>query len=146
MRALSGDRLLELPVRLRGVQLGRPVELLLDRETLRAVGFDVLCKDDIHRFLPFPTATLGDDGLVVRSPLVLLEEDELNFYRARALALTSLRGLSVERKGRHLGTLRDVVVAASGDLVDVLVELAGRTDRIPFDASLVFTPKSRTAA
>ena len=146
MRALSGDRLLQLSVRLRGVQLGRPVELLLDRETLRAVGFDVLCRDDIHRFLPFPTATLGDDGILVRSPLVLLEEDELDFYRARALALTSLRGRSVERSGRRLGTLRDVVVKADGEIVDVLVESDGRTDRIPFDSSLVFAPKSRTAA
>jgi hypothetical protein len=146
MRALSGDRLLELPVRLRGVQLGRPVELLLDRETLRAVGFDVLCRDDIHRFLPFPTATLSDDAILIRSPLVLLEEDELDFYRSRALALTALHGRSVERNRRRLGTLRDVVIAASGDLVDVIVETDGRTERIPFDLSVKLAPKSRTAA
>ena len=35
MRELTGDELLALPVRLHGVQLGRPVDLLLDRDTLR---------------------------------------------------------------------------------------------------------------
>jgi hypothetical protein len=146
MRALSGDRLLQLAVRLRGVQLGRPVELLLDRETLRAVGFDVLCRDDIHRFLPFPTATIGEDGILVRSPLVLLEEDELDFYRARALALSALRGCSVKRNGRALGVLQDIVVGSNGDVVEVIIGRDGRTDRIPFDLSLEFAPKSRTAA
>jgi hypothetical protein len=146
MRALSGDRLLQLAVRLRGVQLGRPVELLLDRETLRAVGFDVLCRDDIHRFLPFPTATIGEDGILVRSPLVLLEEDELDFYRARALALSALRGCSVKRNGQALGVLQDIVVGSNGDVVEVIIGRDGRTDRIPFDLSLEFAPKSRTAA
>ena len=65
MRELSGDGLLARPVRLHGIDLGRPVDLLLDREALRAVGLDVLCGDGVHRFLPLPTAAIGDEALTV---------------------------------------------------------------------------------
>ena len=146
MRALSAEHLLGLPVRLHGVKLGRPVELLLDRESLRAVGLDVLCRDEVHRFLPFPTATVREEGIVIPSPLFLLEEEELDFYRSRTVALSTLRGRAVNWKGRTLGTLRDVAVATSGDLVDVIVEASGKIARIPFDATLKFAPESRTAA
>ncbi len=146
MRALSAEHLLGLPVRLHGVQLGRPVELLLDRETLRAVGLDVLCRDEAHRFLPFPTATVREEGIVIPSPLFLLEEEELDFYRSRTVALSELRGRAVNWNGRTLGTMRDVVVATSGDLVDVVVETNGEIARIPFDTALEFAPESRSAA
>jgi hypothetical protein len=146
MRAISGDQLLGLRLRLRGVQLGRPVELLLDRETLRAIGFDILCRDGEHRFLPFPAARVGDEDLEIPSPLMLLEEDELDFYRSRALALSALRERSVTWNGRALGTLRDIVVTANGDVVDVVVDTGAELARIPFDASLELTPESRSAA
>jgi hypothetical protein len=146
MRAFSGDELLGLPVRLHGVQLARPTDLLLDREALRAVGLDVLCGDEVHRFLPMPTATVSDSEISIPSPLVLLEEDELAFYRSRALALSSLRGRPVERDGRKLGSLRDVVVGADRVLVAVVVESDGETKRVPFDDKLRFDPKARTAA
>ena len=51
MREITGDELLALPVRLHGIQLGRPVDLLLDRDAQRIVGLDVLCGDEVHRFL-----------------------------------------------------------------------------------------------
>ena len=89
---VSGAELLALPVRLHGIQLGRPVDLLLDRDTLRAVGLDVLCGDEVHRFLPLPTASVSDDEIAILSPLVLLEEDELHFYRSKTFALSALRG------------------------------------------------------
>jgi hypothetical protein len=146
MGTFSGDELLGLPLRLHGVQLGCPTDLFLDRETLRAVGFDVVCGDEEHRFLPLATATVGDAELSIPSALVLLEEDELAFYRSRAFALSSLRGRAVERDGRELGLLRDVVVGADGALLAVLVEAGGEASRVPFDEKLRFVPKARTAA
>jgi hypothetical protein len=142
MRELTGAELLALPVRLHGIQLGRPVDLLLDRETLRTVGLDVLCGDEVHRFLPLPTASVGDDDIAILSPLVLLEEDQLDFYRSKTFALSALRGRPVGRKGRDLGALGDVVVDPAGNLVGVLV--AGT--RIPSDGELRFAGKRRTAA
>jgi hypothetical protein len=98
MRELTGAELLALPVRLHGVQLGRPVDLLLDRNTLRTVGLDVLCGDEVHRFLPLPTASVSDDEIAILSPLVLLEQDQLDFYRSKTFALSTLRGRPVEPK------------------------------------------------
>ncbi|HEX9380936.1 MAG TPA: hypothetical protein VF891_05515 [Gaiellaceae bacterium] len=146
MRMFSGDELLGLPVRLHGIELGRPVDLLLDREALRGVGLDVLCGDDVHRFLPLPTALVSDGEIVIRSPLVMLEQDELDFYRARALALSALRGRAVERTGRVVGTLRDVVVRADGELAAVIVDRDGVTERMSFDDALRLAPETRSAA
>jgi hypothetical protein len=127
---------------LHGIQLGRPVDLLLDRNTLRTVGLDVLCGDEVHRFLPLPTASVSDDGIAILSPLVLLEQDELHFYRSKTFALSTLRGRPVERKGRDLGALGDVVVDAAGELVAVMV--AGK--RIASDGELRFADTRRSAA
>jgi uncharacterized protein YrrD len=143
VKELSGDAILSLPLRLHGIQLGRPVDLLLDRENLRVVGLDVICGDEVHRFLPLPTASIGDDGLVIHSPLVLLEEDELDFYRARTFALKTLRGKPVTRKEQSLGTLRDILFARDGSLVGVLLEGG---ERIPYDRTLGLAPERRTAA
>jgi hypothetical protein len=143
MRELSGDALLALPLRLHGIELGRPADVLLDRDSLRVVGLDVLCGDEVHRFLPLPTAAIGDDDLTIHSPLVLLEEDELGFYRARAFSLKSLRGKGVTRKQRNVGALRDVVFAPGGDLLAVLLESG---ERLPYDTSLGFAPQRRSAA
>jgi uncharacterized protein YrrD len=143
MKELSGNAVLSLPVRLHGIELGRPVDVLLDRAGLRVVGLDVLCGDEIHRFLPLTTAAVGDDALTIHSPLVLLEEDELRFYRARAFALKSLRGKPVMRKQRNLGMLRDVVFALDGELRALLLESG---ERVPYDAALVLAPERRTAA
>jgi hypothetical protein len=142
MKELTGAELLALPVRLHGVQLGRPVDLLLDRNTLRTVGLDVLCGDEVHRFLPLPTAFVSDDEIAILSPLVLLEQDEHHFYRSKTFALSTLRGRPVERKGRDLGALGDVVVDPMGELVAVVV--AGK--RIASDGELRFAANHRSAA
>ncbi len=142
MRERKGDELLALPVRLHGIQLGRPVDLLLDPEAQRAVGLDLLCGDEVHRFLPLPTAAVGDEEIQILSPFVLLEQHELDFYRSRTLALGALRGRPVERKGLKLGAFQDVVVAEDGELVAAIVE--GK--RVPFDGALRFAPKRRSAA
>jgi hypothetical protein len=143
MKELSGDALLGLAVRLHGVHLGRPVDILLDREGERAVGLDVLCGDEVHRFLPLPTAAVGDHEVAIHSPLVLLEEDELDFYRARTFTLSSLRGRPLERDGREVGKLRDVVLRTDGELVAAILD-GGR--RVPFDGTLRFAPERRSAA
>jgi hypothetical protein len=142
MKERTGDELLALPVRLHGIQLGRPVDLLLDRDAHRAVGLDVLCGDEVHRFLPLPTAAVGRGEIRILSPLVLLEQRELDFYRSRTLALSRVRGAAVERNGRQLGQLRDVVVAEDGRVVAAIVD----EDRIPFDVGLRFAPRRRSAA
>ena len=138
----AGDELLALPVRLHGIQLGRPVDLLLDRDAQRIVGLDVLCGDGVHRFLPLPTAAVGREQIRILSPLVLLEQRELDFYRSRTLALSRLRDRVVERNGQQLGQLRDVVVAEDGRVVAAIVD----HKRIPFDAGLTFAPRRRSAA
>jgi uncharacterized protein YrrD len=142
MRERTGDELLGLPVRLHGLQVGRPVDLLLDPEAHRAVGLDLLCGDEVHRFLPLQTAAIGDEEIRILSPFVLLEQRELEFYRSRALALGRLRGRPVERHGRKVGLLQDVVVAEGGQLVAAIVD----NERVPFDATLRFAPQRRSAA
>jgi hypothetical protein len=139
MTERKGDDLLALPVRLHGIQVGRPVDLLLDREAQRVVGLDVLCRDEAHRFLPLPAAAVHEQEILVLSPLVLLE---LDFYRARTLALSGLRGRPVERKRRELGFLQDVVVAEDGRVVAAIVQ----NERIPLDTALRFAPERRSAA
>jgi hypothetical protein len=142
MRERTGDELLALPVRLHGIQLGRPVDLLLDRDARRGVGLDIFCGDEVHRFLPLPTAAVSREEIGILSPLVLLEQRELDFYRSRTLALSRLRGRVVEVNGRQLGPLRDVVVADDGRVSAVIVG----TKRILFEDGLGFAPKRRSAA
>ena len=142
MKERTGDELLALPVRLHGIQLGRPVELLLDREARRAVGLDVRCGDEVHRFLPLPTADIRSTEIRILSPLVLLEPRELDFYRSRTVALGRLRGGAVELNGRQLGPLRDVVLAEDGRVIAAIVN----EQRIEFDEGLRFAPKRRSAA
>jgi hypothetical protein len=143
MTQFAGDELLALPVRLHGIELGRPADLLLERDGLRAVGLDVLCKDDVHRFLPLTTAAISADGLDILSPLVLLEADQLDFYRSRAFALSSLRGRPVQRGRREAGSLRDVRLGVDGSLLEIVLEGG---ERIPYDESLKFAPSKRSAA
>jgi hypothetical protein len=143
MREFAGEQLRRMPVRLHGIELGRPVDLLLDRDTLRVVGLDLLCRDGVHRFLPLTAAALSADQIAIRSSLVLLEEDKLDFYRSRTFRLASLRGRTVQREGRDEGALRDVVLAPDGALLAVIVADARR---IPYDETLRLAPVKRSAA
>jgi hypothetical protein len=103
-RVLAGE-LLRLPVRTNGIEIGRPVDLIVDPAGNRALGFDVLCRDESHRFLPLSAAVFDHEQIVVESPLLLLAEDQLDFYRTRA---KSLRGL--------VPVLDSVTVDADGTL------------------------------
>jgi hypothetical protein len=142
----SGRELLALRLRLHGIQLGQTADLLLDRQALRVVGLDIACGDGAHRYLPLAVAVVKDSEITISSPLVLLEEDELGFYRTRTLAYSSLRGRPVQVGRIAVGRLVDIVFDAGGDLVEVIVDDDGRTRRIPFEDSVRFAPASRSAA
>jgi hypothetical protein len=128
MGAISAKALLGLPVRVRGIMVAHPRELLLDASEWRALGFEVVCRDGPKRFLPFATVTVRDDQLSVRSPLLLL--DELDFYRSRSRPLTSLLGSPVHA-GDDATELRDVLVEPDGTVSELVVGAAGRERRVP---------------
>ena len=88
----SAEDLLSLPVRMSGIELGRPVDLLIDRERPRALGFDVLCGDRARRFLPFVVATFRDDAIEIDSPFLLLDFAQVDFYRHEATTLWERNG------------------------------------------------------
>jgi hypothetical protein len=142
MRGLLGADLLRMPVRFNGIELGRPIDLLLDREGRRVVGIEVACGDEADRFLPLAAATIGDNEISTGSAFTVI--DDADFYRQRGRTLAQVRGRTVEREGVALGALDDVVVAAHGAVVELV--LAGG-QRIPFDEALTITATpGRTAA
>jgi hypothetical protein len=99
------EELLTLPVRVRGIEVGRPVDLIVDRDRRRTLGFDVLCGDEAHRFLPFAVAAVRDDEIEIFTPHVLLDFGQVGFYREQADWLREQNG-----------ELRELVVAADGAL------------------------------
>jgi hypothetical protein len=109
MGSRSATELLQLPVQLNGIRLGRPVDLLFDAEEWRALGFVVLCGDQSLRFLVFAAADIEADAIRVSSALMLLEDVE--FYRARSRSLRELL---------KPGEVRDLLVAPDG-VVDALL-------------------------
>jgi hypothetical protein len=125
MRARSVGRMVRLPIRLHGIQLGRAVDVLLDQNEWRVLGFEVLCGDEAPRFLPFSTAHVDDEEIVVRSALMLLED--VDFYRSRARSLRALVGTTVD----ELGELHDLCVADDGTVLQVVVLVNGDERRVP---------------
>ena len=87
-------------------------------------------------------AAVARNEIRILSPLVLLEQRELDFYRSRTFALSRLRGGTVELDGRPLGPLRDVVLSEDGRVIAAIVH----EQRIPFDDGLRLAPKRRSAA
>jgi hypothetical protein len=146
MALRSAVELLSQGVRLRGLALGRAVDLFLDRDDLRVVGIEVLCGDDEHRFLPVAAAKLRVDEIAIGSPLVLLESAQVDFYRSRTFSFGSIRGRPVRRRDLSVGVLRDLRLDADLAVAAVIVEQDGRTDALPFDESIRFDPRSRSAA
>ena len=133
MTTRSAAALLDLPVRTGdGVFLGRPVDVLLDMQGFRALGFSVQCGDGQDRFLPFAASEAADDGLVVRTALTLLEAGELVFYREHSTTLRVAAGALVVFGGGTTGTLVDVRLAADGAVTAFVVESpAGAVDVAP---------------
>ena len=118
MRSKPATELLRLPVRLRGIRLGRPIDLLLDPVEWRALGFVVHCGDESSRFLVFAAADLLEDAIDVSSVLLLLED--VGFYRERSRSLRDLLG----------GELRDLLVTPHGRVEALVVERDGVVQEI----------------
>jgi uncharacterized protein YrrD len=91
MARMQGVELLNKRVVTGGIELGRVVDVILDETGDRTIGLDVRCKDGLHRYLPIATIDLDGEEVVVGSPLMLLERDQLDFYRTRGRALRSSR-------------------------------------------------------
>jgi hypothetical protein len=125
MGCIAADELLRLPVRLHGIQLGRPVDVLLDGEARRAVGLDVLCGDEVHRFLPLAAAELTAEEIGVRSAFLLFDDAELAYYRKQGRTLRGLRGVMVEDGRRPLGLLRDLELSEDGTVGRLLLDANG---------------------
>jgi hypothetical protein len=86
---MRGAELLNKRVVTRGIELGRVVDVILEESADRPIGLDVLCGDGEHRFLPMATVRIEEGQVEVESPLMLLEREQLDFYRARGRALRS---------------------------------------------------------
>jgi hypothetical protein len=141
---LTATATLHLPVNLHGIQLGRPVDLLLDTQTWHAIGYVVLCGDNSHRFLPFAASQTSGDEIRVASALMLLED--VGFYRTRGTSFRSLLGGEVQRRSRPAGRLRDLVLAG-GDVVELELDRGGAAgvERVPA-AGCVVVPSRASAA
>jgi hypothetical protein len=87
MRGRAASELLSLPVRMHGIDLGTPVEALVDARVDRLLGFEVLCGDGERRFLPFAVARLQASEIALESALTLIDERDLGYYRRNARRL-----------------------------------------------------------
>ena len=132
MTTRSAAALLDLPVRTGdGVFLGRPVDVLLDMQGFRALGFSVHCGDGQDRFLPFGASERAGDALVVRSALAVLDAGELLFYREHSTTLRAAVGAAVVFGGGKTGTLADLVLADDGSVEALVVESPAGTVEVP---------------
>ena len=120
MGSRSAMELLQLPVQLNGIRLGRPIDLLLDTREWRALGFVVLCGDESRRFLVFAAADLRENAIDVRSAFLLLQD--VDFYSDRSRSLRELLGGDVVNEEHDLGELRDLLLASDGNVEALLVE------------------------
>jgi hypothetical protein len=68
----AASELLALPVCQHGIELAKPVDALLDPAVDRLLGFEVLCGDGAHRFLPFSVAEIRPDEIAIGSALRLI--------------------------------------------------------------------------
>jgi hypothetical protein len=143
---VSVESILGLPVRLHGIQLGRPVDLVLEPGTLRGVGLHVRCADGVDRFVPLPAVRIASGEIAVRSALMLLDEGNLAYYRARGRTFRALRGSSVSRGRRTVGELVDVVIAPDGTPVELVVDRGGTRERVPFGAEVRVLDGGRASA
>jgi hypothetical protein len=119
-RGLRASAVESRPVCYADIRLGVVVDVL-DDELCRVLGFDVLCGDRAHRYLPLAACEVQENTIAVPSALVLLRQ-ELDFYRQRARALTAVRGFPVRRRGKALGTVVDLVFTQDGELLELVME------------------------
>jgi hypothetical protein len=143
MGSLSAAGLVGAPVRLHGILLGRPVDLLLDGGGARVLGFVVESGDDAPRFLPFAAAQPSEDVIAVGSALMLL--DDVGFYRKRGVSFRSLVGTQVEQESVPVGTLIDMHVDSAGAVTELEVENDGLRHRVVAGGATL-TSSAATAA
>jgi hypothetical protein len=136
VRGVSVEHLLRLPIRLRGIHIGKPVDLVLDKERRRALGFEVRCGDEEQRFLPYAVASIHDDELQIGSPFVLLEAAELGFYTKRGSTFRALVGSDVERGRMLLGELEDLRLEPDGSISTVVVATEHGSEAVAYDGNV----------
>jgi hypothetical protein len=129
--SLPAEQLLRFPVRLDGMDVGRAVDLILDPAQGRALGLDVLCRDDVHRFLPLAAADVEPSEIRLSSAFALVDDTGFEFYRGRTSSLRTLKGSQVARGGKDLGVLRDVVLTSRGSIEAFVVESDDGTEKVP---------------
>jgi hypothetical protein len=139
MGSLSAAASLRLPVRLHGIHLGRPTDLLLDVESWHVVGFVVHCGDEAMRFLPWAASQPSEAEIAVGSALMLLED--VAFYEKRSVSFRSLIGGELPVGG----VLRDVLIGAAGSVSELEIERDGARRRVP-PAGTRVVPTRATAA
>jgi hypothetical protein len=139
MRSTSALELLQLPLQLHDIRLGRPVDLLLDAKAWRVLGFVVLCGDESARFLAYAAADLHAHEIAVPSALLLLED--VDFYRERSRSLRALLGAVVSSEGREVGPLHDLCVARDGNVASLLAVREGAVAKVePAGARIELAP------
>ncbi|MGH3103360.1 MAG: hypothetical protein ACRDN6_04610 [Gaiellaceae bacterium] len=143
---LSGEALLNLPVRVRGIRLAHPVDLVLDAEGRHAVGLEVRCGDETMRFLPLAAARVTAHEIAVRSALLLFEERDQDFYRRGGRTLRALRGVEVRRGGRTLGALVDVTLSPGGVIEEIVLDGPDGRKRVPLDDTVTIVQRGRVTA
>jgi hypothetical protein len=131
MPLASAEGCLRLPVRLHGIQLAYPVDVLLDVHCRRVLGFAVIGRDETLRFLPYAAAQVSAAEIEVRSPLVLL--DDVDFYRERGCSLRSLLGRPLDLGLETPAPIVDVLLDARGDVRRVVVDADG--DEVELDGA-----------
>lgn len=144
--SLPAEQLLRFPVRLDGMDVGRAVDLIIDPGQARAVGLDVLCRDDVHRFLPLAAAEVDDKEIRLSSAFALIDDAGFEFYRGRTSSLRTLKGKQVARAGKKLGALRDVVVSAEGAIEAFVVQSAEGTRSVPVEPAISLDGNGRNAS
>lgn len=143
MGSHSAAGLLGLPIRLHGIMLGRPIDVVLDSGAKRVLGFVVESGDDAPRFLPYAASQPEAEAIAVGSALMLL--DDVSFYRTRGASFRSLLGTEIERENAPAGTLIDMHIDHAGDVVELEVELGSQRSRVPAAGS-TFAATAATAA
>lgn len=139
MEPLSAAATLQLPVRLHGILLGRPTDLLLDTSAWNAVGFVVRCGDESTRFLPYAACQPQHDEIAVASALMLLED--VGFYEKRGVSFRSL----LEGDVIGGGVLEDVILGPGGAVTQLEVEIDGRSERVPSTGAVVVPTRASAA-
>jgi hypothetical protein len=139
---LSAEELLRLPVRLAGIDVGHAVDLILDPAQGRALGLDILCKDEVHRFLPLAAADVEDGVIELSSPFALVDDAGFEFYRDRTSSLRMLKGTHVAQSGNDLGALRDVVVSSAAEIEAFVVETEDGLERVPVGPGVLLDGKT----